>query len=85
MIITTTSSVENRSIDDYLGVVAARSKSPEDALGGGMSALLDELATQARGLGADAIVGLTVDFETVGDGTLVVSAVGTAVDLSYDL
>jgi uncharacterized protein YbjQ (UPF0145 family) len=85
MIITTTSSVESRSVDQYLGVVAARSTSPEGALSGGMSALLEELATQARGLGADAIIGLDVNFETVGDGTLVVSAVGTAVDLAYDL
>jgi uncharacterized protein YbjQ (UPF0145 family) len=43
---------------------------------------LAELEQQAARLGADAVVGVDIDYETVGDNMLMVSASGTAVKLS---
>ena len=42
---------------------------------------LDELAEQARELGANAVVGIDIDYEVLGEknGMLMVSASGTAV------
>ena len=62
-------------------VFGGRSKSYENELAGGVSATLDELGKQAAGLGADAVIGVDLDFETVGQNMLMVSASGTAVRL----
>jgi uncharacterized protein YbjQ (UPF0145 family) len=42
-------------------------------------AALEDLAEEARSLGADAIVGVDLDYESVGDSMLMVSVNGTAV------
>jgi uncharacterized protein YbjQ (UPF0145 family) len=42
-------------------------------------AALEDLAEEARSLGANAIVGVDLDYESVGDSMLMVSVNGTAV------
>jgi len=43
--------------------------------------VLAEIEQQAAKLGADAVVGVDIDYESVGDNMLMVSASGTAVKL----
>jgi uncharacterized protein YbjQ (UPF0145 family) len=62
-------------------IFGGRSKSYENELASGVSDALAELETQAAHLGADAVVGVDIDYETVGDKMLMVSASGTAVKL----
>jgi uncharacterized protein YbjQ (UPF0145 family) len=62
-------------------VFGGRSKSYENELGGGVAAALQELEGQAAALGADALVGVDIDYESVGQNMLMVSASGTAVRL----
>jgi uncharacterized protein YbjQ (UPF0145 family) len=47
----------------------------------GVSDALAEMEQQAAHLGADAVVGVDIDYESVGDKMLMVSASGTAVKL----
>jgi len=42
---------------------------------------LEEMMQQATELGADAVIGVDIDYETVGGGMLMVTAAGTAVKL----
>ncbi|MCX7933054.1 MAG: heavy metal-binding domain-containing protein [Rhodovarius sp.] len=105
MIFTTTSRIEGREIETYLGVVfgdavlgvnifkdllgglrdliGGRSATWERELGRARDAALANLTEQARALGADAVVGLDLDYEVLGgsNGMLMVSARGTAVRL----
>jgi uncharacterized protein YbjQ (UPF0145 family) len=106
MIVTTTQSIEGRSISQYLGVVAGvaviganvfrdlfagirdviggRSGAYEKTLREARQVAIDELIHEARSLGADAVVGVSVDFEGgVHQGTMMmVAASGTAVKLT---
>jgi uncharacterized protein YbjQ (UPF0145 family) len=103
MIISTTSTLQNAEIVDYLGVVTGeaimganivrdifasvtdiiggRSGVYEKKLGQGRQIAIDEMTIQARQLGADAIIGVDLDFETVQQGMLMCVATGTAVKL----
>ena len=63
-------------------IFGGRSKSYENELGAGVGGVLDELRSHARELGADAVVGIDIDYETVGSNMLMVSASGTAVTLT---
>ena len=63
-------------------VFGGRSKSYENELGSGVAAVLEELEGQAAKLGADGLLGVDIDYETVGNNMLMVSASGTAVRLS---
>jgi uncharacterized protein YbjQ (UPF0145 family) len=104
MIVSTTPTIEGRSVSDYLGVVVAqgvlgvnvfkdvaagmrnifggRSQSYENELASGVSDSLAELQRQAEHLGADAVVGVDIDYEAVGQQMLMVSTSGTAVKLA---
>jgi uncharacterized protein YbjQ (UPF0145 family) len=104
MIVSTTPSIEGRSVAGYLGVVAAqgvlgvnvfkdleagmrnllggRSKSYENELAAGVSDSLAELEDQAAQLGADALIGVDIDYEAIGQQMLMISASGTAVKLA---
>ena len=62
-------------------VFGGRSKSYENELSGGVAATVQELEQQASELGADAVIGVDIDYETVGNNMLMVSASGTAVKL----
>ena len=105
MILTTTPSVEGRTITSYLGIVfgevvsgvdfirdmaagfrdffGGRSQTYEDELLQARQQALDELEQRAAALGADAVVGIDVDYEVLGSGNgmLMVTVSGTAVRL----
>jgi len=103
MILTTTPSIEGKSIDAYLGVVTGeavmganifkdlfagirdivggRSAAYEKELRKARTIALEEIGSEAEKLGANAVVGIDIDYEVLGDkgGMLMVSASGTAV------
>ena len=64
-------------------IVGGRSGAYEDELRKARTIALDELGEAARQLGADAVIGVDLDYETVGQGgsMLMVTASGTAVRL----
>jgi uncharacterized protein YbjQ (UPF0145 family) len=62
-------------------IFGGRSKSYENELASGVSDALAEMEKQAGHLGADAVLGVDIDYESVGDNMLMVSASGTAVKL----
>ena len=62
-------------------IFGGRAKSYENELASGVSDALAEMEQQAAQLGADAVVGVDIDYETVGNNMLMVSASGTAVKL----
>ena len=106
MILTTTPSVEGRTITAYHGIVfgevisgvnvlkeftaglsnffGGRSATYEDELMRARTQALAELEQRAAQLGADAVVGIDVDYEVLGsdNGMLMVTVSGTAVSLS---
>ena len=101
MIVTTTPSVEGRSIKEYKGIVVGeaimganvvrdlfasitdivggRSGAYESKLQDARETALRELEERARLMGANAVVGVDLDYEVVGNSMLMVSASGTAV------
>jgi len=103
MILTTTPSVEGKSVTKYFGIVngeailganifrdifasitdivGGRSGQYEQELGKARKIALDEMTVQATQCGADAIVGIDIDYEVIRDGMLMVAASGTAVKL----
>ena len=65
-------------------IVGGRSAAYERELAKARQVALDEMSDKARQLGADAIVGIDLDYEVLGaqNGMLMVSASGTAVKLT---
>lgn len=106
MILTTTPTIEGRTIREYKGVVfgevisgvnfirdfaanirnfiGGRSSSYEEELIKARMQALDEMSSRAASLGADAVVGIDIDYEVLGqdNGMLMVTASGTAVKLA---
>lgn len=106
MILTTTPTIEGRTITEYKGVVfgevisgvnfikdfaagirnfiGGRSGSYEEELVKARSNAMEEMASRARAIGADAVVGIDIDYEVLGpdNGMLMVTASGTAVKLA---
>lgn len=106
MILSTTPTIEGRSIVEYKGVVfgevisgvnfirdfaasirnfvGGRSGSYEDELIKARSKAIEEMAARASQLGANAVVGIDIDYEVLGadNGMLMVTASGTAVRLA---
>ncbi len=62
-------------------VVGGRAGGYENALNSAREAATAELVEEAQKLGADAIIGFSMDVETLGQSMLMVSVVGTAVRL----
>ncbi len=64
--------------------VGGRSGSYEDELIKARNQAMEEMESRARALGADAVVGIDLDYEVLGadNGMLMVTASGTAVKLS---
>ena len=60
-------------------VVGGRSGAYEGKLQDARETALSELEERARKLGANAVVGVDLDYEVIGDSMLMVSASGTAV------
>ena len=69
----------------FRDIVGGRSAAYEEALREAKDIALSEMQDQAKALGANAIIGIDLDYETVtmggGGGMLMVSASGTAVKL----
>lgn len=105
MLYATTSSIQGREVEAYLGVVfgdavlgvnvfkdfmasirdvvGGRSGTYERELASARDTAMTALTAQAQALGADAILGIDIDYEVLGSngGMLMVSASGTAVRL----
>lgn len=105
MICATTSTLQGREVEAYLGVVfgdavlgvnvikdlfasfrdvvGGRSGTYERELAAARDTAMAALTAQAESLGADAILGIDIDYEVLGsnNGMLMVSASGTAVRL----
>ncbi len=64
------------SITDVIG---GRSGAYESKLSEGRELALREIESKARQLGANAVVGIDLDFETLRDGMMMIVATGTAV------
>lgn len=103
MIVSTTSSLDNRPVKEYLGVVTGevivganivrdifasitdivggRSGKYEDVLARAREQALNEMQGEAVRLGGNAVIGVDIDYEVLGQGgsMLMVSASGTAV------
>jgi uncharacterized protein YbjQ (UPF0145 family) len=86
MIVTTTATVENANIVEYVRIVAGfrnivggRSEGYEREIGGAREAALGEMVQRAIELGANGVVGVDIDYESVGQGMMMVTASGTAV------
>lgn len=62
-------------------VVGGRSGAYEQGLREAKSIAIKEMIDQAQRLGANAIIGVDLDYETIGDSMLMVSANGTGVVL----
>jgi uncharacterized protein YbjQ (UPF0145 family) len=65
-------------------IVGGRSGSYESTLRDARKTAIEELKDEARALGADAVIGVDLDYEVLGQGgsMLMVSASGTAVKLA---
>ncbi len=103
MILSTTNTIDNKTVKEYLGIVTGetiiganifkdffasirdivggRSSSYEKVLREAKETALKEMKESASLLGAEAIIGIDLDYETVGahGGMLMVTASGTAV------
>lgn len=68
------------TVTDYVG---GRSGTYEDILGRSRESAVQEMQDRARLMGADAIVGVSLDYETIGGkgSMLMVTATGTAIKL----
>ncbi|ANZ99430.1 hypothetical protein CKN82_01760 [Carnobacterium divergens] len=106
MIITTTNSVENKTIKSYEGIVfgevisginmlkdmgaglrnifGGRSQGYENELLNARTEALKEMEERAKTMGADAVIGVKMDYEVLGadNGMLMVTCSGTAVKLN---
>jgi uncharacterized protein YbjQ (UPF0145 family) len=60
-------------------IVGGRSGAYETVLRDARRSALEEMTREARTLGANAVVAVDLDYETVGNGMLMVTASGTAV------
>jgi len=63
-------------------IVGGRSGAYETKLGEARRLAISEMEDSARNLGADAVVGIDLDYEVIRDGMLMVSASGTAVKIA---
>ena len=65
----------------FRNIVGGRSKSYEGEIAKAVDEVMDELRVGAEQLGADAVLSIDIDYETVGSNMLMVAASGTAVRL----
>jgi uncharacterized protein YbjQ (UPF0145 family) len=63
-------------------IVGGRSGAYEEKMSEARGIALKEMEEKAQELGADAVVGVDIDYETVGNGMMMVSASGTAVKMA---
>lgn len=103
MILSTTNTLDNRTVTEYMGIVTGetiiganifkdifagirdivggRSGSYEKVLREAKDSALAEMKARAKQMGADAVIGIDLDYETLGanGGMIMVTASGTAV------
>ena len=87
MILTTGNEISGKNIREYKGIVfgevitGGRSQSYEDELTNARENALKEMEERAASLGANAVIGVDVDYEVLGsdNGMLMVAVSGTAV------
>ncbi|WHX41490.1 YbjQ family protein [Mesobacillus sp. AQ2] len=101
MIVSTTSTLQGKEVEQYMGVVSGeaimganvvrdflasvtdviggRSSAYENKLAEGREIALREMEDKARRLGANAVIGVDLDFETLREGMMMCIATGTAV------
>ncbi len=60
-------------------IIGGRSGAYEKKMTEARETAIKEMTERAEALGADAVVGVDIDYETVGNGMMMVSASGTAV------
>lgn len=60
-------------------IIGGRSGAYEKKMTEARETAIKEMTERAAALGADAVVGVDIDYETVGQGMMMVSATGTAV------
>ena len=65
----------------FRNIVGGRSKSYEKEIATAVSEVISELGGKGEELGADAILSIDIDYESVGGSMLMVAASGTAVKL----
>ncbi|WP_369901849.1 heavy metal-binding domain-containing protein [Bacillus manliponensis] len=104
MIVTTTSTIQGKEVEEYIDivngeaimganivrdlfasvrdVVGGRSGAYEEKLKEARDIAMEEMKTVAKQKGANAIVGIDIDYEVVRDGMLMVVVSGTAVRVS---
>ncbi len=63
-------------------IIGGRSGAYEKKMTEARETAINEMQEKAAALGADAVVGVDIDYETVGQGMMMVSASGTAVKLA---
>lgn len=103
MLISTTTTLQDKKIKRYLGVVTGeailganifrdffagirdivggRSAAYEKELRHAKEIAMAEMQQEAQRLGANAVIGIDLDYETIGNSMLMVSASGTAVEI----
>ena len=103
MLISTTTTLQDKKIKRYLGVVTGeailganifrdffagirdivggRSAAYEKELRHAKEIAMTEMQQEAQRLGANAVIGIDLDYETIGNSMLMVSASGTAVEV----
>ena len=81
MILTTTPAIDGHTIREYKGVVFGEVITGVNFLKEARQKAMDEMAQRARSLGANAVVGIDIDYEVLGadNGMLMVTSSGTAV------
>ena len=62
-------------------ITGGRAAGYEKELRNGRDSAIEEMRQEAEKLGADAVIGVDIDYETVGGSMLMVTASGTAVKL----
>ena len=86
MIITTTSTIQNSSNIKYLGLVTGEAVGVamganliiEKELAKARQVAIEEMTTSAEAMGANAIIAVSIDFESINN-ILVVAVTGTAI------
>lgn len=99
MILTTTPSIEGQTIQEYLGIVSGVSSNIRtsfsfkteknlniisDIIDKGKEEAFEKLKLNAEKLNANAVVGISIDFETESGSYFIVSITGTAVKVIYN-
>ena len=90
MLLTTTNDIEGKRITAYYGIVSGETIIGADIIGGRSGSYekvlreakdiaLKEMSEQAERMGANAVLAVDLDYETIGESMLMVTASGTAV------